>query len=399
MTTNRALLTTLLLLSSTTPSLCMVSEPQESMHLGKHTLRDPGNQNMESHTVLVPEGWTLEGGVTWTPENAIAYVHVDATVAGPDGHAVEYHPNGSYTYFETSLQFPQPEIGATVEGKTFLSPSETPREYVRNTLLPAARPKARHAKVTRVREVKEVRQVWEDLLGPMIREQEQMNAMNAFTGLTMQVKTTIAAPRIRVRYTENGTQFEEDFVFLMFRMDSVYDDGWSYFRSTDWSVFDVRSARAPKGKLDDSLPLLTTIANSLKPTRRWQAMIDELNAYILKLRQKTHEITMREIRKRSAIIAKQGDDWLESHNESWKKSQQSNDRLNRAWSNTMHGVDDYELPDGSVESLDSGYENVYTDNGGNFLFTNDHLNDPNVGSTIEWTRIEPIAPMGGAANR
>ena len=66
----------------------------EEVLLTTVTLRDPGNRNMASHTVLVPKGWQTRGGVTWTPEVSMAYVHLEAAISAEDGREVVFYPNG-----------------------------------------------------------------------------------------------------------------------------------------------------------------------------------------------------------------------------------------------------------------------------------------------------------------
>ncbi len=51
------------LASSTKPS-ALVSDNRVVMR--EHAVHDPGLNNIVASTVLVPEGWTLEGGITRT---------------------------------------------------------------------------------------------------------------------------------------------------------------------------------------------------------------------------------------------------------------------------------------------------------------------------------------------
>lgn len=381
-------------------ALTAATAAAEDLRLEQRTLRDPGMHDVESHTLLVPEGWTLEGGVTWTPEITSAYVHVDATVTAPDGRQVGFHPSGSYTWVESNMNVPRPRPGQWTGGKLFADPGRGPEDYVLHDVLPEHRPEARLARVVDVSAVEEVERSWREMMAPNLEQERNLNRMNQSMGLDGGTTTTIRVPVVRVRYREDGCWWEEDFSLLYMAMESSFQDGWGgWYRGTDWMVYSVRSLRAPKGELDEATPLLRTVAGSLRTTRRWQAMIDELNAQLLKIRQRAHRVTMREVQKRSQILYETSDEIMEMRQEGWKRTQASNDRIAKAWSNTMHGVDDYELPDGTVRTLDSGYDHVFTDKSGGFLFTNDALLDPNVGSTTEWTRIDPITPTGDAANR
>ncbi|MCP3918661.1 MAG: hypothetical protein GY711_24205 [bacterium] len=370
------------------------------LRLVRTALRDPGTNNIESHTLLVPEGWRTEGGVSWTPEQTWAYVHVDMGVSAEDGREARFLPAGSFTYGEgPGMQQFLPPVGQIGNGKICMPPPQAPADFAAQFVLPRTRPEARDVEVVSVSELEDVAAEWNRTFAPVFEQQRQSNAMSQQMGMHSSVQTQVWVPLVRLSYTEGGRAYEEEISFAFVMMSSRMDSGFGQSFSTwDWSVHDVRSHRALRGRLDAERPLLRTITASLKPTRRWKSMIDELNAYILKLQRQTHRVTMREIQKRSKMIAETGDEIRAMQRDSWEKYNASNDRINRAFNNVIKDVDDYVLPDGSTQSLDSSYEHVYTDGSDTFLFTDDHLFDPNIGSTKDWTRLEPVQPMGGAAN-
>lgn len=372
-----------------------------ALELSTVELRDPGTNDMVSHRVLVPKGWETSGGVTWTPQQTRAYVHLEVSIDAPDGRGVRYLPNGSFAFTEGSTaQGQQAQPGQLVGGQIWMAPAGSAAEFVASSLLPFARPEARDVEVLSVREVDELAREWRQAFAPVIASQEQTNQMNAQMGSGSQVKTELSAPLIRVAYTEGGKRYEEEFSMVYLVTCMSYDLGWGgWMRCWDWAIYHTQSVRAEAGRLDAEMPLLRTVAGSVRPTQRWQAMMDQLNAQLQRQQRQSQQVTMREIQKTSRTIAENGNDILEMGHESWKRQQASSDRISHAWSNTTHGVDDYQLPDGTTRSLDSSYNHVFTNSTGDFLFTDDANFEPNVHSTQNWDRVEPLQPMGGAANR
>ena len=121
-----------------------------------------------------------------------------------------------------------------------------------------------------------------------------------------------------------------------------------------------------------------------------QAMISELNRTLMRFRAETARVTMREVEKRTKIIADAGDEILAMHRESWEQQQATSDRVARAWSNAIRGVDDYQLPNGTTRSLDNSYDHVFTNALGEFVFSNDPMFDPNKNSSQTWERINRV---------
>ena len=383
--------------SSTTPDV-----PGGSVVLSKYTVRDPGTQNIESHTLLAPADWQKDLRVEWRPAMQLGFVNLIGAAKSADGREARFHRGEGHTWYETNMRANQPtaRTGDNAMGKVWRRPPSTPAAYASEVLLPQVRPGAHRVQIVMAEEVEAVANTWRKMFAPLIRQQEQTNAMNRGMGMGSQAKTHIAVPRVRVRYEEGGRQYEEEFTFIYFGLYTSMAQSGIWFRGADWSVSDVKSVRAPAGQLDDAHPMLRTILQSARMTEKWHAMYRALMEYIAKQRRKAHQITMDGIRKRSEMIARNGDEIREIYSSIYKKENASRERLQRAWSNTMLGVDDYRMPDGTTRSLDSSYSHVYTNGSTDtVLFTNNALFEPNVGSTQEWTRLQPVAPTGSAAWR
>lgn len=374
-----------------------VAAPEGAVVLEKHTVPDPGTGGIDSHTLLTPTGWSKDLEIEWRPALQVGFVNLVGAVSDRSGQEARFHRMQTHTHFETNNRFNQPTTrpGQLANGKVWQRPPSTAAAYATEVLLPQTRPAARNVQIVKTEEVESVARTWKKMFATELQREAQLNRM----GGGVQAQTHIAVPRVRVRYDENGSSYEEEFTFIFFGTFTSMSSMGTWFRGADWMVSDVKSVRAKKGELDNVRPMLRTIVQSVRMTPKWHAMYQELVKYVLQMRRRQHQITMQHMRKRSEMIRKNGEEIMAMHRDSYKKQQASSDRLHRAWSNTMRGVDDYQLPDGTTRSLDSSYEHVYTNGSDQFIFTNDALFQPNVHSTQEWTRITPLNPTGSAAWR
>jgi len=384
-------------LSGSSQGNAAVTAPEGAVVLEKHIVPDPGTGGIDSHTLLTPAGWSKDLEIEWRPALQVGFVNLVGAVSDRNGQEARFHRMQTHTHFETNNRFNQPTArpGQLANGKVWQRPPSTAAAYATEVLLPQTRPGARNVQVVKTEEVESVARTWKKMFASELQREAQFNRMAS----GVQAKTHIAVPRVRVRYDENGSSYEEEFSFIFFGTFTSMSSMGTWFRGADWMVSDVKSVRAKQGELDNARPMLRTIVQSVRMTPKWHAMYAELVKYILDMRRRNHQITMQHMRKRSELIRKTNDDIMAMHRDSFNKQQASSDRLQRAWSNTMLGVDDYKLPDGTTRSLDSSYEHVYTNGSDQFIFTNDALFQPNVHSTQEWTRITPMNPTGSAAWR
>ena len=381
-----------------------------SVVMKQHTLNDPGAGNIKSHTLLVPEGWNVNGGVQWNPASADFFVGMNLSITAPDGREFRKLPPVGFEYFEQQPQTQQtPQIGqTTMGGKVWMPVPRSMDQFVVQQLIPAYRPQARNVQVVGVGKLDALEQAMRQLLEPTLQQARQLDAQSkqtaAMNGDEASYRMDLAVPTVRVRYTENGRDYEEDFAMFYLASESynTFRMVGSWMRASNWSVTEVTSFRAPAGQLDAARPVLQTVANSIRPTQRWYSIVAQMRKEISEMRLKLHRQQMafnqKMFQERQKAITSYGDEILEMQRDSWKKQNDSSDRMNRAFSNAIRGVDDYTLPDGTTRSLDSSYDKVYVNGTGDFLFTNDLLTHPNEVSTASWQEIKPVTPMGGAAN-
>ncbi len=81
-------------------------------------------------------------------------------------------------------------------------------------------------------------------------------------------------------------------------------------------------------------------------------------------------------------------------NDSYAKTQASQDRMADSFSRYLRGVERYDDPtSGSSVSLPSGYDRAWVSSTGEYIVSNDAMLDPNTLSTENWQQLR-ITPLG-----
>jgi hypothetical protein len=101
-----------------------------------HTLTDKGMGDMKSHTVLAPDGWTVEGGAWWPGQGFFKILpSQDVTITAPDGRKVRLGPSLALkdylpsAYAAGQLRATRPAEGTAAEGYLVLHMPSTPDEW------------------------------------------------------------------------------------------------------------------------------------------------------------------------------------------------------------------------------------------------------------------------------
>jgi hypothetical protein len=75
--------------------------------------------------------------------------------------------------------------------------------------------------------------------------------------------------------------------------------------------------------------------------------------------------------------------------DSYRQRSQSQDRISRSFSEYIRGVETYRNPyENRPIQLPSGYANAWVNRSGEYILSPQAGFDPNIGSNIEWRRLE-----------
>ena len=363
-------------------------KPQENVVLKQTTLKDPGSGGMDSHTLLAPKGWEVKGGGWWPSVNFFRILpSQDVIVTAPDGFVVRVGPGIAAVDFHPAphLGMQRPAEGQADNGYPILympNDIEQWKTWLETKGIARSYPGATDIQVKQLVVIPELTTLLRKQLEPIRRLQEQNNQQAAQFGLGMRSSMDGVVYGATCTYEQDGKSWEHLFIFGVTQMVSDSQVG----RQTWWAVEPNVSYRAPAGELDAKMPLMMTIANSVRPTPQWQKM---KNDHIAKMSQ----IDAKGAADRSRIIAESNREISRIINDGYKERMATMDETHRKVINSIRGVDDYALPGGDTRvQLPNTYNYVYSNGNDEYILTNNSLYNPNVDSNINnrtWTALEP----------
>ena len=387
--------------SDASPSARPEGQPKTLLLLPQKLL-DAGANNMPSHTVLVPEGWTAEGGA-WhigNPHYFSVLPSREVKVAAPNGAVVELGPDISFRYFlpdsDADVQVPPPQEGAVDNGYLVMNMpvgDEGWRQWFTERGLPGAYPDATHIHVRNVSAVADLDPEIQWIVGPMqqlhegLKPNPDANDIGAFVGGAFYA--------IHVTFERNGRTWEQLGVLGVHW--KGLDD--SLGRHLFWGVFGARSYTVPLGELPQHLPLMVAIADSVAPTPDWAK---RQSRYAEAIRDQSGELRPVRPLKREKVrqptpqivdVFRRGETRLRRTDPPKPDrvadvyDPDSGSSAARKLVHSIYEVEDYVDADGDgTVSLPRGYDHVYRNGQGAYLLTrdvSDHPNTQNLGRG-EW---------------
>jgi hypothetical protein len=308
--------------------------------------------NERAFTLLVPKGWTTEGGVTRVSPltangsgNAIG-AKVDFSVKKDAAGTVMLRWLPSINYVDTrgTMMATMFGPGSLYNGMPVM-PLGGAADFLQRVVLPYLRPQASDLRVVTQKPVPE-----------SVRAYQAQAAQNGLA----QLGVTYDAATVTVTYTENGTRFRE---VLYTVIENLGQAGGGI-----WSNKDTLAARAPDAEFDAWKAVGDTIRTSVHIDPAWlqgelrgQAQRGQAAAETQQyLQNADREITLNRQRTNSEI---QNDGYL-----------------------LLTGQEEYVNPyTKQVERGTNEWQNRWVDDGGNVLYTNDAGYDPNADPELNKT--------------
>ncbi|MGB7932572.1 MAG: hypothetical protein WCH04_10180 [Gammaproteobacteria bacterium] len=319
--------------------------PAGAIRVQRADIIDPNGfeKPMVASTVLIPAGWTTQGGIVWGGE---------ASQCGGSGYNVDFQatsPDGvSAIHFFPMEQWQWNSTGSTTMPGCRSQQVSSVQQYIEN-LVQRARPGARMLDYRRRPDI-------EKELG----QQERTTPMPL--GDT---RTWVEAGEALIGYSQDGIEMRETVasavMFTHMRMQSLAGMPGSEYLSA--STFPGFAMRAPDGQLD--FKLAEMIRKSARPNAQWTARVTQHNATIAGIR-------IKGARDRSRIISQTGEEIREMQADSWRRYNESSDRMSRETSEAIRGVETYNDPyNGDTVQLDNTYEHAWQLNDGSYVLTDD----------------------------
>lgn len=326
----------------------------QTLRFTKLSIHDPGINNIEAVSLLIPEGWKSDGGVTWLPNYSIL-ANLNLTISDPaSGGQIQTLPVQNFTWIDNPVMPLQ--VGSNYLGNIVHQPIRDIPEFIRTMYFPGA-----------LRHLGGARQVSADPLPEVERQITQ-----AYGGMSQAV-----AAKVRYAYERNGAPWTEDVYVAL-----VFTNGPA---SVIWSVNTAYAFRAPAADFERLAPLMSTTVASARLSLDWFAGY----AHVQQLFMNRMRQGIQDAGAISRTIAQNSEEIRKMYSDAYRTQCQSQDRISRGFSEAIRGVDTYRNPfeDRSIE-LPSGYTDVWVNAQGQYLLSSQAGFDPNAGSTVEWRRMD-----------
>lgn len=323
-----------------------------------HRYRIYEDSTEKAFTVLVPDGWQIDGGVMQYPPNPVRTV-VDMygkkilfSVFDPEsGAAVQYFPYEMIHSAAPGSVYIQVAPGQVLNGMIQMPSLLSPSDYARQVMFPMARLGASDVKWHRPVELESLARAW-------------YKAVHA----NDPVKPSIKAQSVEVSYQQEGVAYKEVWTVLI--------TATQVASSTIWSPDITVAARAPVNRFDELKPVLEAVITSFRLDSNWYARA------IARFIEGTEKVRVAQdqIRKMDQAIQKhrmQIQDEVRRIDRDITSHRAATDAaIHEQEHNVLMGVDEYRDPVTDKRALlDLTYRFNYTD-GENVIQTNDRLFEP-----------------------
>ena len=323
------------------------------MKFTRLSVKDPGINNIEAVSFLIPAGWKAEGGVQWFPDYSVLANLLMKVTDPQTGATIEFLPIQNFTWL-TKMVVPM-KPGTNYMGNILCQPIVDVPQFIQIFYVPSA-----------LRQLQNARIVAHEDLSKVAVQVAQM-----YGG-----QSTAKSGRVRYEYQAGGQSWEEDvYVTLVYTPSQL---------GTFWSVNSAYSFRAPKGQLDRLTPVMNTTVSTLRLSPDWYGGY----MYVQKLFYDRMNQGIRNARAISDTITRNSEEIRQMFSDSYRQRCQSQDRISRSFSEYIRGVETYHNPyeDRPIQ-LPSGYTNAWVNRSGEYVLSPQAGFDPNVGSNIEWRRL------------
>jgi hypothetical protein len=340
-------------LTATPPS---PSRPQAALQgavrLTRLSVRDPGVDNIEAVSFLIPAGWKAEGGIQWFRDYRILACLLMQITDPQSGAAIEFLPLQLFNYGQMIVPMPP---GTNYLGSVIWPPVTDIPQFIQGFYFSDKLARLRNAKVVATQDLPEVASLVAQSSGAQ----------------------TAKSARVRYEYDAGSQSWEED-VYTTLSYTQVSNRVY-------WGVEHAYSFRAPKGLLDRMTPLMSTVIATRRLSLDWYAAY----MYVGQLFDDRLRRGIRAAGELSRTITRNTEEIRQMFAESYRQRSESEDRISRRFSEYIRGVDTYRNPyeDRPVQ-LPSGYSNVWVNRSGEYILSDQAGFNPNVGSNVEWRQIE-----------
>jgi hypothetical protein len=320
----------------------------------------------EAFKILIPSDWQSEGGIQWILDNPGMPAVTRLRVWNPKGtEEFSVFPNQAFFWTNNQGLFQLFPVGSKYFGNEVREPLN-PLDALKKVVLPRFRSNVQGLKVVKEEEITRL-------------------ALPSASTAQSPLQTSTRAGKIRVEYTEQGKIYEDEIYCVV---EATYFPIQSMFGNStniNWGVNYIGSFRAEKGKLDSSAKIFQTISDSVTLNLKWFNTYVQVVEYLIKMQIQQIK-SMGEL---GSIIAKTGSEIRQENLDLYNQREAMNDRISTQFSEYIRGVDSYFNPlEGKNVEVPTGYDNVWVNNLGEYVASDNPSYNPNIGNNQNFQKLE-----------
>lgn len=329
---------------------------------------DP-QSGVEAFSLLVPQDWQVNGGVTWVPERPAAPAQIGLQIANPNGFEMfEALPTQYFTWTNNPMIQMTKPAGSLYFGYLVCKPLPA-REVMRQIVLP------------RFRRIQDLSIVDE---GPALELLQVFTRNQTNPGQGGQYSTD--SIRMRLHYTNNQQPVAEEISGVAEYTRLAVPGLFGNIETVFWSMGYMTGFRASRERLESYSDLYRAIISSIKINPAWTAIVQQVSQGLTS--NTIHSI--HQIGALSRQISRNFNEISDMNMQGWQERSATYDRISEKFSQTIRGVDPYYDPNtGSNVELPSGYTQAWSTPLGEYILSDDPNFNPNIGSNQTWTPLTP----------
>jgi len=329
---------------------------------------------MEVYRMLVPKGWTFEGGLTWNftknpPESFTPY-----TITSPDGHSV------IQSFLRINLHWspdPMAQANNAQMGATIMQPLGA-IDFLQRVFFTQARPGVTDFKVLESQPLPALAQYTLQVGNMMLQLFGQISPFRFAYDFRAD------AGRVKVEYSTNGRKIVEDFsATTTYFITNAPTMSGTYVQDVSWSA-NVTAFRAPAEELTSKVRMFQIAVYSKLENPAFYVSQTRLAAMITRENLRQQQAIFARYRQIRQTLAECDDIIMQVY----QNKSASFDRMFDNYSQALRGVDTYVDPVNNWKiELPTGYSNAWT-NGSDYVFSDSPSYNPNIGGPGgSWTQM------------
>ncbi len=334
--------------------------PQGVIKFSQRSLRDPAVRNIDAFRFLVPEGWQAGGKIDWYP-TMLQVTQVQLRIADPKtGVSIQLLPRQNFTSFDPPVPM---QDGVNHNGKIFVSrPITDLPTFVKVFWVPNALKHLANAELV--------------ARTPLPKAEAEM--MRQFGGPGRAI-----AAKLRYQFENDDHKVWEEDVTV-----GIIYSGQQGI--VNWQTAAATSARAPKGQLDAQRAKIAAVEGSIDFNPEWSAT----NFYTRQGWLEVLRISISQDEAMGRIQTKYINEIHQLSEQMQRDRTEHADKIAESRREVLGGVETYHDAYSDRDYyMPAGWKGYWTDNKGELVISDQQTYDPNVGSTLQWTRMDRRDPM------